>query len=54
MAGIGTTTPYRGPDAMEPLFAPAPPPPSAVLQAAGRLKGMAHRTPVLRSSTADE
>jgi len=33
---------------------PAPPTPEDVLQAAHRLKGIAHRTPVLRSATADE
>ena len=54
MVAIGTNAPHRGPVAMENLFAPAPPAPAAVLQAAARLKGMAHRTPVLRSSTADE
>ncbi|MCZ2405988.1 MAG: threo-3-hydroxy-L-aspartate ammonia-lyase [Burkholderiales bacterium] len=35
-------------------LAPAPPAPHDVLQAASRLKGLVHRTPVLRSSTADE
>ena len=54
MAHIGTTTLLQGSDAMDALFPFAPPSPASVLQAASRLKGLAHRTPILRSTAADE
>ena len=54
MAHIGTTTLFQGSDAMDALFPIAPPSPASVLQAANRLKGLVHRTPILRSTAADE